>query len=302
MSGSNRGGYIAAVSAGLSAVFVLAGVLTFSYHLGDLAASKHAQGYSYAAQYPADTDKRIADCPAGASVASLKQCIEEAVTASHDAQRSEKDLSAQRQMADWAFWVLVVSCVGTAITAIGTGFLAIQIKLTREAVEDTGKATLAMERQNEIAEDTARRQLRAYIRVKIGDANIQPDQSLTVDFEYENYGSTPAFQVECSTFVALHPPNWVIPPLENAYPRGPDKTVCQPGQFSRVRGKLLGILPQGHYDLIDAGNLAIFAGFRIYYTDVFGEEWTTRFGISICGNDEIINSSYTMVPAMCDAT
>lgn len=190
MSRSDRSRHIAAASAGLLAIWVLSGLLAFSYHLGDLSASKRTQSYRFAAQYPADTDKRIADCPSDRSVSSLKQCIEEAITASHDAQRSERDLSAQRQMADWAFWVLVVSFGGTVITAIGTVFLAIQIKLTREAVNETGLATQAMIRQNYLAEQSQRPWIN--INVDINEAVLDGERNLVVIFRFENIGQTVA--------------------------------------------------------------------------------------------------------------
>lgn len=66
-------------------------------------------------------------------------------------EREQRDLAAQESMSIWAFWLLLVSAAGTATTMIGTGFLLWQIVLTRKAVEDTGKATNAMERQNNLA-------------------------------------------------------------------------------------------------------------------------------------------------------
>ncbi len=66
-------------------------------------------------------------------------------------ERERRDLAAQEASALWSFWILCVSAVGTVVTMVGTGFLLWQIMLTREAVEDTGKATKAMQDANEIA-------------------------------------------------------------------------------------------------------------------------------------------------------
>jgi hypothetical protein len=66
-------------------------------------------------------------------------------------EREKRDLAAQEASALWAFWMLIVSGIGVAATMVGTGFLLWQIILTREAVEDTGHATVAMQRSNEIA-------------------------------------------------------------------------------------------------------------------------------------------------------
>jgi len=201
MLGSDRSGYLAAVGAGLLAVFILAGVLAFSYHLGDLAASKRTQGYRYAAEYPSDTDKRIADCPTNASVSSLKQCIEEAIAASRDAQRSEKDLSAQRQMADWAFWVLVASCISTVVTALGTVFLAIQIDLTRKALKGTNNATDAMREANKIAKSHQRPWVTVAVKLISGIFYKEPGGKawLKTIVVVKNVGNTPAFNLRVNT-------------------------------------------------------------------------------------------------------
>ena len=65
------------------------------------------------------------------------------------------DLVAQHEMAD-ASIMMGWAAVGTlVITAIGTFFLAWQVKLTREAVKDTGDATQAMLKGNKISAASA---------------------------------------------------------------------------------------------------------------------------------------------------
>lgn len=71
-------------------------------------------------------------------------------------ERENRDLAAQESMSLWAFWLLIVSVVGTVTTVVGTTFLLWQIILTRKAVKDTGDATKAMVRQNELAEAAQR--------------------------------------------------------------------------------------------------------------------------------------------------
>lgn len=66
-------------------------------------------------------------------------------------EREKRDLAAQESMSVWAFWMLFVAAFSAVTTAVGTGFLLWQIILTRKAVEDTGKATVAMNTANDIA-------------------------------------------------------------------------------------------------------------------------------------------------------
>ena len=69
---------------------------------------------------------------------------------------SESDLCAQWKAAnaaeDSAFWTKW----GFGVAIVGSSFLLWQIILTREAVKDTGNATLAMQRQNELADQGQR--------------------------------------------------------------------------------------------------------------------------------------------------
>jgi hypothetical protein len=55
---------------------------------------------------------------------------------------------AQEASALWAIWMVVASIASVLITAVGNIFLYKQIVLTRDAVKGTGRATVAMERQN----------------------------------------------------------------------------------------------------------------------------------------------------------
>ncbi|NRD90568.1 hypothetical protein C8024_15560 [Sphingopyxis sp. BSNA05] len=102
-------------------------------------------------------------------------------------------------MAEWAFWLLVLTGLGLAVTIAGTIGLYWQIMLTREAVEDTGEATDEMRESNRIARHTSEIQLRAYVdidSVHYSSSDLMPSEGtktgtgLTVIIK--NYGVTPA--------------------------------------------------------------------------------------------------------------
>lgn len=114
-----------------------------------------------------------------------------------------RDLAAQEDMAFWAMWMFVAALGTLVVTSFGTFLIWRQVKLTRKAVEDTGEATEAMRHQNEIARDTANRQLRAYVTVE--------DHTLTGFFrngpavmtaKVWNRGQTPAYDVRVISIVA----------------------------------------------------------------------------------------------------
>lgn len=102
-----------------------------------------------------------------------------------------RDLKAQEIMAYWAMWMFVAAVLTFIITSIGTWLIWRQVKLTREAVEDTGKATKAMERQNELTE----RHQRPWIDIDLEFQFISESQDgllLVCNAVLKNIGAMPA--------------------------------------------------------------------------------------------------------------
>jgi hypothetical protein len=111
-------------------------------------------------------------------------------------EREKRDLAAQEAMVVWSFWTLAVAVFGFFVTTLATGLLYWQIKLTRKAVEDTGRATLAMQEANALSRETRDKQLRAYVTVLIGDAVYQDEHlRFAARPTLFNVGSTPASNV-----------------------------------------------------------------------------------------------------------
>lgn len=171
-----------ALTASILAVFiVVAGLWTMNLSLGHSKGLYRAEAQNYSQQYPADTDDRIARCPP-VPTDRLKACVEEAIADSHDAQRGEHDLNAQREMADWAFWLLIISIFTTSISAFGLWALLKTIWQGREA--------------NEIAREAMARQSRAWIGLEITKINYLKagHSTFTLSFEIrmKNIGNSPA--------------------------------------------------------------------------------------------------------------
>ena len=88
-----------------------------------------------------------------------------------------------------------------------------QIKLTKEAVEDTSEATEQMRKQNSLAEDTAKKQLRAYLDIFDIEKNIERrpdwDDGENIAFKLQvhisNFGNTPARNVVASIHHGFFP-------------------------------------------------------------------------------------------------
>ncbi|GGB52063.1 hypothetical protein [Blastomonas aquatica] len=197
MSGSYRGVGIAALIAALLIAFGL-GAYTFSL------------GYPEKIErYPSYQQGYSDNSGASSSVPNIPQGIVQKSPCNNPQSETESDLCAQwraakaaEKAADWTVYGVLASITGISL-------LLWQINLTREAVEDTGKATIAMERQNEIAE----RQQRPWVTVAIADAFMTQSQGgllLVCDVSLGNIGATPAFKASISHCIgpAFRSPIW----------------------------------------------------------------------------------------------
>jgi hypothetical protein len=140
----------------------LAVLLFVTFGLGVMAGAlddTHQQRYqSY--RYAADKPLEPQSATAGNSKA---QAFEYRTPCDRPKGKDESDLCAQWKSAnaaeDSAFWTKLGFWVGV----IGSALLLWQIMLTRQAVEDTSEATVAMRDANEIARENMEKQLRAYL-------------------------------------------------------------------------------------------------------------------------------------------
>jgi len=206
----DRSRCVATMSSFILAMLVIAGALAYTFQIGALTGRKDAEAQGYSAAYPNDTSKQIADCWNMTDRATAQKCVEDAIDASREAQRSEADLSMQRQMSDWAFWALVVGIVMAFITTIGTYLIFRQVELTRRAVEETGDATEEMRAANVIAaraSDAAHDANRPWldIIVDFGDSGnftwIGDVCTIPISLSAKNHGPSPAVMAEISTTV-----------------------------------------------------------------------------------------------------
>ena len=149
--------------------------------------------------YAADAAQKIQNDCVGLAGGVDKKCLEEAIKASAEYQQGENDLEAQRGMSKWAFWLLVITSGQLFATIVGLVYLKGTLDATREAVEDTGLATTAMQEANKISNEmaeSAHRLERAYVFVDPADNNLAEFRKGEADFcwpfSFTNQGKTPA--------------------------------------------------------------------------------------------------------------
>jgi hypothetical protein len=213
MSRRNWGFIIAAVI-GLAAIY---GFGLGCYFTGLNHPDKQGyQSYRYATDKPQEVDPALKR-PANPKAFEYRAPCEEPKG------KDESDLCAQWRAAEagensafWAEW-------GFWITILGSGLLLWQIALTREAVQDTGRATEAMREANEIARDTAHRQLRAYLTPKeiVRDRRFNMNNGegeadyLRVQIIIQNTGQTPAVNLGVGIDCIIAPEGEQVFKMEN---------------------------------------------------------------------------------------
>lgn len=102
-----------------------------------------------------------------ASISNVATRIVERTPCHNPESESESDLCAQWRAAKAAEKSAEWTLYGVIASAIGISFLLWQIMLTREAVKDTGDATIAMQQSNTIALDALRAQYRPSIQITV---------------------------------------------------------------------------------------------------------------------------------------
>jgi hypothetical protein len=178
----------------------------------------------------------------------------------------KRDLAAQEASATFAWWMVVVSLFSALITAFGTVLLYQQIILTREAVQDTGLATKAMNKQNAIAEA----QLRPMLHIEnMGWQRPEYSQNAIFILELKNFGQTPARNCQVSADVRYsvnkaHPKGWRLRILavSDIVPQGKIVTVVVEIGDTRHENKDTALIKENTY-----------CRFEIRYTDAFGNSF-----------------------------
>ena len=142
-----------------------------------------------ASHYASDTSNQIErECSAKTGQA-VHKCIAEIVKFERESQRNERDLAAQWKAADWALWAGVIAGAQLIATLAGLYYVKRTLDATLKAVEDTGNATKAMERQNEIAIAAQR----AWVTVEVSIEEITISYGrVYYDYKikYKNIGQT----------------------------------------------------------------------------------------------------------------
>lgn len=192
--------------------------------------------------------------------------------------KEQRDLAAQEAMAVWAFWMVTMSLGTLLVAGLGTALIWKQVSLTRQAVEETGQATEAMREANEIARDTSRRQLRAYVSAEdLQIAFFVPGEEALLAVEMMNGGQTPAYNVRIVSMPFFSAAGAEEHPIRfGAVIEMPSRTDIAPGK-SYAHIYPLGKLSEHVIGAVTSGALVLIYAGIISYSDAFGRRRRTTF-------------------------
>ncbi len=152
-----------------------------------------------AREYAENAKKQIAESCVGSEPVALRECIQKIVEATDENERAENDLVAQKDMARWAFFLLIASIVGTALTGVGIWFVRenlIEMRLARKIGDE---AVSTAQDANKIARENIHAENRSWLKVEpinIGPVKFENGRiRLEVTFQAKNIGRNPAINV-----------------------------------------------------------------------------------------------------------
>ena len=185
--------------------------------------------------------------------------------------RSERNLEAQRDMAEWAFLMIVVSGLSVLVTGVGVVYVARTLEATRAAVKEAADGTAAAKAMVDLSRENATRELRAYLSVEPGGINqLRGTTDAVGHIIVRNVGKLPAQGVYAVSRIGAVNRRG-ISLIVNADEAQPER-VIQPGAA----------MIQGSSDFMTADAFREPAQYFyvwgvIYYWDGFGERRFTKF-------------------------
>ena len=130
----------------------------------------------------------------------VADCVYSEIESAQEASQAQQDLNAQQWMARWAALLTIITLGTTLISWIALGYLRDTFTQTAKGAGAAADATAEMVEANNIARETANRQLRAYLSIET--LAIASDRDAFV-WSLKNFGQTPAHNVRIIAWVCL---------------------------------------------------------------------------------------------------
>lgn len=177
MFGSNRIGQLTLALVALVCAIFMAGVMY------GLVSEQYAKVHQVNAAYQknADADRKkanyeIAHACHGRDFITFRNCVSDKLEAYYKEQTTNEDLKAQKDMAFWAGWLLILTVFSILISLAGLYLLLDSLRQTRRSISDTREIGQA--------------QVRAYITCISSEVEIS-DGVVSLKPKFQNTGESP---------------------------------------------------------------------------------------------------------------
>jgi hypothetical protein len=201
------------------------------------------------------------------------KCEADQYYAAHQAQHDDADLEAQQTTAVWTRYLGIAGIAGTAFGLIGVLLVLLTFRENRRAADEARKA-------NEIALDTSRRQLRAYVVItEMHGIAFKPDEIPTFAFDFMNCGQTPALRLRVISNPFFYKVEEGEPSIRFELDRDvPHSTMTlAANDYHTLRDPMRRAFTQEEIGFLESGVYGcIYAGI-ICYRDIFGKRHMTTF-------------------------
>ena len=202
----------------------------------------------------------------------------ETTEASPQSSNKEEEPKWTDKVVAWFTVILTVSTIGLwYFASVQSSDMKNSLLIAEQAANAAADAAKASDKQARIAEETAERQLRAYVTVKGGDL-IFKDQTIFCVLTIENAGQTPAYDLTTWTNIGVQPSGNPFG-LKTMLPdSAPGKVIL--GSGSVIHPRVRFDVPPEHNDMIPAvqGGLAtIYIWGCINYVDIFRQARFVEF-------------------------
>lgn len=209
--------------------------------------------------------------------------------------QSQRDLAAQEGMWRWAKIAAFVAAVMAVFTGIGLFLIWQTLESTKDAARHAGEmareaekataaaitAAQAATNANDLASDTAKRQLRAYVigkdhRVTSFFAGGRPTFSVNI----HNFGQTPAYEVRCRSLVRctdMDVDAYRFLMREADVIEGMSNSVIGPQDFQVHHNAMQAGLAHDAWEMLVRGEIRLIYAGIITYRDAFGRRRLSSF-------------------------
>jgi hypothetical protein len=189
-----------------------------------------------------------------------KQPRKEAEDGGEDRVIARQGAAAAERQADYAeisLWVGGLAAIATAWAAI-----------------EAGRAATAASKSNEIARETAKSELRAYVFISTARIAHLKREAPHAFIEIKNFGQTPAYRVNHAFkfYISL-----IGEPPELSFPNNVSSADLGPGQVQPAALIMSKERWAARKPLISNGAATLFVIGRITYRDAFGEDRSTSY-------------------------